>query len=67
MKTYGGTDLGTRRTCVQLHDQAPLPQGKSPPGTHWIGDWVDTRAGLAAVEKRKNLAMPGIESRPSSP
>jgi hypothetical protein len=26
--------------------------GESAPGTHWIGGWVDTRAGLDDVEKR---------------
>jgi hypothetical protein len=26
------------------------PQGKSPPGTHWIGGWVGLRASLDAVE-----------------
>jgi len=28
------------------------PQGKSP-GTHWIGGWVDPRAALNVVVKRK--------------
>jgi hypothetical protein len=30
----------------QLHAPSALP-----PGTHWIGDWVDPRAGLDDVEK----------------
>jgi hypothetical protein len=33
------------------------------PGTHWIGDWVDPRAGLDDVEKGKFLTLPGLELR----
>jgi hypothetical protein len=32
-------------------------------GTHWIGGWVDPRAGLDDVEKRKFLTLPGLELR----
>jgi hypothetical protein len=32
--------------------------------THWTGGWVDPRAGLEDVEKRKFLALPGLELRP---
>jgi hypothetical protein len=38
--------------------------GERAPGTHWIGGWVDTRAGLDDVEKRKFLILPGLEFRP---
>jgi hypothetical protein len=38
--------------------------GERAPGTHWIGDWVDPRAGLDDVEKRKFLILPGLELRP---
>jgi hypothetical protein len=34
------------------------------PGTHWIGGWVDPRAGLDDVEKRKFLNFQGLELRP---
>jgi len=37
----------------QLHAPAALPPGKEPPVTHWIGGWVDLRAVLDAVVKRK--------------
>jgi len=30
------------------------------PGAHWIGDWVDPRAGLEAVVKRLGLEPPII-------
>jgi hypothetical protein len=32
------------------------------PGTHWIGGWVDPRAGLDDVEKEL-LTLPGFELR----
>jgi hypothetical protein len=38
------------------------PWGKNL-GTHWIGDWVDPRAGLDAVEKRNILPMLGVKPR----
>jgi hypothetical protein len=38
------------------------PRGKSP-GTHWIGGWVDPRAGLD-MKRRKFLTLPGLELRP---
>jgi hypothetical protein len=34
----------------QLHASAALP-GERAPGTHWIGGWVDPRAGVEDVEK----------------
>jgi hypothetical protein len=44
------------------------PRGKSP-RYHWIGGWVDPRAGLDDVKKRKFLTLPGLElltlSRPA--
>jgi hypothetical protein len=46
----------------ELHATATLPQGKSP-RTHWLG-WVDSRAGLDSVEKRKFLTLPGLVIRP---
>jgi hypothetical protein len=38
--------------------------GKRAPGTHWIGGWVDLRAALDDLEKRKFLTLPGLELRP---
>jgi hypothetical protein len=34
------------------------------PGTHWIGSWVDPRAGPDVLGKRKFLTLPGLELRP---
>jgi hypothetical protein len=33
------------------------------PSTRWIGGWVDPRAGLDHVGKRKFLTLPGLEPR----
>jgi hypothetical protein len=35
--------------------------GERAPGTHWKGGWVNPRAGLDDVEKRKFLTLPGLE------
>jgi hypothetical protein len=46
----------------QFHAPAPAPA--LAPGTHRIGGWVDPRAGLDDLEKRKFLTLPGLEIRP---
>jgi hypothetical protein len=38
--------------------------GEGAHGTHWIGGWVDPRAGLDEEENRKFLALPGLELPP---
>jgi hypothetical protein len=35
-------------------------------GTRWVGGWVDPRASLDDVEKRKFLTPPELEFRPLS-
>jgi hypothetical protein len=42
----------------------PLYPRESTPGTHWIGGWVDRRATLDDVEKRKFLTLQGLKLRP---
>jgi hypothetical protein len=37
--------------------------GERSPGTHWIGGWVNPRAGLDDVEKRKLFTLAGLELR----
>jgi hypothetical protein len=37
--------------------------GERAPGTHWIGGWVDLRAVLDDLEKRKFLTLSGLELR----
>jgi hypothetical protein len=38
--------------------------GERAPGTHWIGGWVDLRAGLDDLDNRKFLTQLGLELRP---
>jgi hypothetical protein len=38
--------------------------GRFTPGTHWIGGWVDPRAGMDDVEKREFSTLPGLELQP---
>jgi hypothetical protein len=40
--------------------------GDRAPGTHWIGGWMGSRAGLDAVTKREN-PCPARESNPDRP
>jgi hypothetical protein len=47
----------------QHHVPAALPREKAP-GTHWIGGWVDPRASLDDVEKRKFWILLGLELQP---
>jgi hypothetical protein len=35
--------------------------GERAPSTHWIGGWVDPRAGLDHLQKRTFLTLPGLE------
>jgi hypothetical protein len=73
MKTYVGVevsstvlDVGTKWKWVVSFTPLPLyTRGKSV-GTLWIGDCVGPRVGLDAVEKGKTLALPGVETGPSS-
>jgi hypothetical protein len=39
--------------------------GERADGTHLIGVWVDPRAGIDYIEKRKFLNLPGLELNPS--
>jgi hypothetical protein len=34
------------------------------PDTHWIGSWMEPRASLDDVKKRRFLTLPGLELRP---
>jgi hypothetical protein len=72
MKAYGGVDvkihifwtsalIGGEWSASRLGHFTP---GERAPDTHWIGGWVDPRAGLDDMEKRKFLTLPGLELRP---
>jgi hypothetical protein len=54
---YGGADVYPILLTLALVGgewSAPrlstLPPGERAPGTHWIGGWVDSRAGLDDME-----------------
>jgi hypothetical protein len=67
MQMYGGGGIAHTFLTSALDEGewlAACPRGRNP-GTHWIGGWVDPRAGLEVVSKRKIL--PCRESNPSSP
>jgi hypothetical protein len=48
--------------CSALRPGRCTP-GERVPGTHWIGGWVDPKAGLDGLEKRKFLTLLGLELR----
>jgi hypothetical protein len=58
-------DLGNSwRWVVSFRPRPLYTPRKEPPGTHWIGGWVNPRAGLDDVEKKQFLTLPGLELRP---
>jgi hypothetical protein len=74
MKAYGGVNVwihifltyaltGVEWSASRLCRFTP---GERAPGTHWIGGWVDPRAGLDDLEKRKFFTLSGLELRPLS-
>jgi hypothetical protein len=48
----------------QLHAPVTLPQGKKSPVHIGWGIWVNPRAGLDDLEKKKFFILPGLEQRP---
>jgi hypothetical protein len=74
MKVYGGVDvqihvfLTSALVGGEWSGSSPgrFTPGETAPCTHWIGGWVDPRAGLHDVEKRKFFTLSGLELRPLS-
>jgi hypothetical protein len=72
MKAYGGVGvqihifLTSALVGVEWSTSRPgrFTPGERAPGTHWIGGWVDLRAGLDDLKKRKFLTPRGLELRP---
>jgi hypothetical protein len=72
MKVYGGVDVQIHivltSALVGGEWSASCPccftPGERAPGTHWTGGWVDPRAGLDDMVKRKFLTLPGLELQP---
>jgi hypothetical protein len=53
MKAYGGLDVWANVffTSILVGGEWSVSRpGRFTPGTHWIGGWVDLRAGLDDVE-----------------
>jgi hypothetical protein len=71
MKAYGGVDvyvhifLTSALAGGEWSTSRPgrFTPGERAPGTHWRGGWMDLRAGLDDLEKRKFLTLPGLELR----
>jgi hypothetical protein len=69
MKAHGGMNV---RVYIHVFLTSALAggelsgsrRGRFTPGTHWVGGWVDPRAGLDKVGKRKFLILPALELRP---
>jgi hypothetical protein len=68
MEVYGGVDVQSHillTLALAGGEWSPSRPGCYMPGeraasTHWIGGWVDPRAGLADL-KKKFLTLPGLE------
>jgi hypothetical protein len=56
-------DLSTSWRLVVSFTTRQLYPSKRAPDSHWIEGWVDPRAGLDNLEKRKFLTLPGLELR----
>jgi hypothetical protein len=54
------------RSLVSFTPRTLYSPGERALCTHWIGAWVDPKAGLYDAEKRKFLTLPGLELRPLS-
>jgi hypothetical protein len=54
-------DLGTSWRWVVSFTPLPLYPRERAPGTHYIGGWVDPRAGLDDMEKWNFFILPGLE------
>jgi hypothetical protein len=67
MKAYVGVDVYSH-ICLALalvgDEWSPSRSGRFTPGTHWMGGWVDPRAGLDDVEEKKFLTLLAFELRP---
>jgi hypothetical protein len=69
MRAYGGVDIWIHiflTSALAGGEVSALCPGERAPSSHWIGGWVDPRAGLNDVEKRKFLTLPGLQLQPLS-
>jgi hypothetical protein len=69
MMAYGGVDVEIHiyfTSALAGGEWSASRPGRFTPGervpcTHWIGGWVDPRAGLDNMENRKFLTLPGLK------
>jgi hypothetical protein len=64
---YGGVDVQVHiflTSALAGGEWSVSGPGRFTTDTSWIRGWVDPRASLDEVEKRKFLAMPGSEHLP---
>jgi hypothetical protein len=67
MKAYGGVDVYIHiflTSAIIGREWSASRFDRFIPVTHRLGGWVDSRAGLDDVEKRKFLTLLGFELRP---
>jgi hypothetical protein len=48
-------------------DPGRFTLGERALGTHWVGGWLEPRAALDDMDKRKFLTLPGLEFRHLGP
>jgi hypothetical protein len=52
-----------REAVAKLYTYLVTYPRRRAPGAHWVGGWVDPRAGLDEMEKLKFLTLPGPLTR----
>jgi hypothetical protein len=66
MKAYGGVDVYIHiflTSALGESEWSASRLGRFIRDTHWIGGWVDPRAGLDDVKKWNFLTLPWLELR----
>jgi hypothetical protein len=72
MKAYGGMDVQIYIFLTlalvggewSVSSPSRFTPGERVPATHWIGGWVEPRAGQNDMKMWKFLTPPGLELRP---
>jgi hypothetical protein len=76
MKAYGGVEVYIHiflssslvgGECSASRSDRFNPRRNKKTGTHWIGGWVGSKAGLDDMEMRKFLTLPGLHPGTSVP
>jgi hypothetical protein len=64
MKAHGGVDVWIHTFLNSASRSGRFTSVERAPGTHWIGGWINPRAGLDDLEKGKFLSLSGLELWP---